>query len=65
MKWILSISYGEHDASICLLKDNEVKLFIQEERSSRTKRDCTFPLSCLKYVKNYTNIIEYKGITTK
>jgi carbamoyltransferase len=58
MKWVLSISYGEHDASICLLKDNDVKLFIQEERSSRIKRDSTFPLSCLKYIKNYTNIID-------
>jgi carbamoyltransferase len=58
IKWILSISYGEHDASICLLKDNEVKLFIQEERSSRIKRDATFPLSCLKYVKQYTRVID-------
>jgi predicted NodU family carbamoyl transferase len=58
MKWLLSISYCEHDASICLLRDNNVELFIQEERSSRIKRDSSFPLSCLKYVKEYTNVID-------
>lgn len=58
MKWLLSISYGEHDASISLLKDGHVELFIPEERSSRIKRDSTFPLSCLKYVKKYTDTID-------
>lgn len=58
MKWLLSISYCAHDASICLLKDNQVELFLCEERSSRIKRDSSFPLSCLKYVKQYTNTID-------
>lgn len=58
MKWLLSVSYGEHDASICLLKNNKVELFIPEERSSRIKRDSSFPLSCLKYVKDYTDTID-------
>jgi carbamoyltransferase len=58
MKWLLSISYGQHDASICLLEDGYVKFFIPEERSSRIKRDSSFPLSCLKYIKQYTNTID-------
>lgn len=58
MKWLLSVSYGEHDASITLLKNNNVELFIPEERVSRVKRDSSFPLSCLKYVKEYTDTID-------
>lgn len=59
MKWILGVSIAEHDASICLLKDGEIVLFLQEERTSRTKHDSLLPLSSLREVKNYTDTIDF------
>lgn len=59
MEWILGISTAEHDASICLLKDGEIVLVLQEERTSRVKHDSHLPLSCLREVKRYTDKIDY------
>lgn len=49
---------AEHDASLCILENENVLLYIQEERISRVKKDSKLPFSFLKLVKNYTDEIE-------
>ena len=43
---ILSINFS-HDASICYLKNGEIKLYLKEERFSKIKKDF-FPVKCIK-----------------
>ena len=57
-EWLLSISIAQHDASITLLRDGELVLYIPEERISRDKHDSELPLTCLSLVKKYTNKID-------
>lgn len=52
------ISASEHDASLCILDDENVLLYVQEERMSRIKKDSKLPFSFLKLIKNYTNEID-------
>ena len=52
------ISASEHDASLCILEDENVLLYVQEERMSRIKKDSKLPFSFLKLIKNYTNEID-------
>lgn len=52
------ISSAEHDSSLCILKDEDVLLYVQEERISRIKKDSDMPFSFLKLIKSYTNIID-------
>jgi len=52
------ISASEHDSSLCILEDEKVLLYIQEERISRIKKDSSIPFAFLKLVKNYTDEIE-------
>ena len=42
---ILSINFS-HDASICYLKNGEIKLYLKEERFSKIKKDF-FPVKCI------------------
>jgi carbamoyltransferase len=58
MKWTLGVSIADHDASICLLNDHKIELFLQEERSCRMKNDASFPLKSLERVKEITNVID-------
>lgn len=58
MKWTLGVSIANHDASICLLRDHKIELFLQEERSSRYKHDSDLPLKSLNEVKKITDIID-------
>ena len=47
---ILSINYGEHDASAGILKNGEVAVYFKEERLSRIKRDTDPILSIVNCV---------------
>ena len=59
--WILGLNRA-HDASITLMKDNEVVLHLQEERLSHNKH--TSELVYLsEIVKNYTTEIDYAAYT--
>lgn len=47
-----------HHSSIALLKDNEVLLFIHEERLNRDKYHRGIPYKSLDLIKNYTNKLD-------
>lgn len=54
--WILGCN-TTHDASICLMKDNEIILHLQEERLTHNKHDIEL-VHAIDLIKNYTNIID-------
>ena len=54
--YILGISCYYHDAAACLLKDGEILAASQEERFSRLKHDCSFPVNAIEFCLNYANI---------
>ena len=56
-QWIAGISRG-HNASVCLLKDGEVVLFVEEERLSRKKYDGG-PYAAMVKILDYTDKIDY------
>lgn len=56
---IVSMSVQNHDASLCILKDGEVILLIQEERACRIKHSSNFPLKMLEYIPIYAEHIDY------
>jgi hypothetical protein len=56
---ILSINYGLHDASACILKDGEVAVYFKEERLSREKRDTHPILSIVNCVKTFNEKIDH------
>ena len=45
------ISLAHHDSSLCILKDEKIKLFIQEERITRVKRSSILTDKYLYYLK--------------
>ena len=49
-QWIAAISRG-HNGSVCLLKDGEVVVNLEEERLTRFKYDGS-PLACINLIKN-------------
>lgn len=59
--WILGFSLT-HDASVTLLKDDEVVLHVQEERITHRKYDAA-PLNALKKIKDYTDTVDYCAYT--
>lgn len=56
---IVSISTQRHNASICILKDKEILLLLQEERVSRIKNDSSSPFEMLNHIQDYTKVIDY------
>lgn len=56
--YTLGINFSHH-SSIALLKDNEVVLFVLEERFNRKKLCKGIPLKALGLIKNITNKIDY------
>ena len=54
--FILGISFGYHDSSACLLKDEDILAAVQEERFSRIKNDRSFPIKSIVYVLTQANI---------
>lgn len=56
--WILSVSVAQHDASICLLHGDQIKLYLAEERISRQKHDSDLPLMGLEKIKDYVDYID-------
>ena len=59
-QWIAGISRG-HNAGICLLKDGELVLNVEEERLSREKYDGA-PLASMMLIKNYTDKLDYLAV---
>lgn len=56
--WTLGVSAAGHNGSCCLLKNDEIILFIEEERLSRIKAE-NMPLLALMKVQEYTNRLDY------
>ena len=56
-QWIAAIARG-HNSGICLLKDGELVLSIEEERLSRKKYDGG-PLASMVKILEYTNTLDY------
>jgi len=56
-QWIAAISRG-HNGSVCLLKDGEVIVNLEEERLTRFKYDGA-PLACINLIKKYTDKLDY------
>ena len=56
---ILSINYGLHDASACILKDGEIVIYFKEERLTGTKRDISPKLAIQNCVKNFNEKIDH------
>jgi carbamoyltransferase len=55
---ILSINYGLHDTSACILKDGEIAVYFKEERLTRVKRDFDPVLSIIECIKNFKEKID-------
>ena len=53
--YILGIHSG-HDASACLLKDNEIILAIAKERLTRVKHDSGEPIECIEYILKHAGL---------
>lgn len=51
-----AISLANHNASITVLKDNNIDLFIQEERLSRKKHSALLDISLVQILKKYKKI---------
>ena len=51
-KTILGFSFGYHDSSACLIKDEEIIAAVQEERFTRIKNDRSFPVNSIRYILN-------------
>ncbi len=46
---ILGISAFYHDSAACLVRDGKIIAAAQEERFTRIKHDCSFPVNAVKY----------------
>lgn len=57
--FLVSISVQNHNASICIMKNENVLLLVQQERVSRKKHDSMLPLKMLEYIQKYTLRIDY------
>lgn len=58
MNWSLGVNIAGHGASISLFCDNNIVLFLKEERVTKRKRDHFLPLLSLKYITDYTNTLD-------
>lgn len=56
---ILSINYGLHDTSACILKDGEIVIYFKEERLTRVKRDIEPIKSIVECIKNFNEKIDH------
>ena len=60
---ICVINNTAHDGSICLLENDKIIYFIQEERLSRIKYD-TFPSKSIQELSKYTNVVDVLILTS-
>jgi carbamoyltransferase len=60
--WTLGIHAGKHNSSLCLLENNEIRLFVEEERLSRIKYDSE-PIKCMSEVSKFTTNIDNLIVT--
>ena len=61
---ILSINYGSHDASACVLVDGEIKSYYKEERLTGFKRDIHPKLAIKQCLDDFGGKIDYATIMT-
>ncbi|MDX9743122.1 MAG: carbamoyltransferase N-terminal domain-containing protein, partial [Arcobacteraceae bacterium] len=54
--YILGISAYYHDSAATLIRDGEIVAAGQEERFTRIKQDCSFPVNAIKYCLSEANI---------
>ncbi len=59
---ILAVSRGNHDASVALLKDEEVLFHIHAERLSNIKYD-SLPFQAISKIKDYVDHIDFLVLT--
>ncbi len=59
MTTILGISAFFHDSAAALLRDGEIVAAAQEERFTRKKGDCSFPINAVNYCLSAAGITEY------
>lgn len=59
---ILSINYGVHDASACILKDGEIASYYKEERLTGFKRDDNPKLAITNCLNDFNDKIDYATI---
>jgi carbamoyltransferase len=55
--YILGISAYYHDAAACLVADGELVAAAQEERFTRRKHDCSFPVNAIHYCLSHAGIV--------
>lgn len=60
--WILAIN-RTHDASICLMEDDNIVLHLQEERLTHEKH-CDEVINLLKLIKDYTDFLDLISFST-
>jgi carbamoyltransferase len=58
MRTTVSISLANHDASICILKDNKIDLFVQAERLNRKKHSAELNVKTLELINNKVSKID-------
>ncbi len=62
---ILGLSCFYHDSAACLIRNGEIIAAVQEERFTRRKHDCIFPLNSIQYCLKEANIdiedLDYTG----
>jgi len=58
MRTTVSISLANHDASMCILKDNKIDLFVQVERLNRKKHSAELNIKTFNIIKDHVNYID-------
>jgi predicted NodU family carbamoyl transferase len=58
MRITVSISLANHNASICILKNNKIDLFIQIERLNRKKHSAELNIDAFNIIKKHVNYID-------
>ena len=48
--YILGVSAFYHDSAAALIKNGQIVSAVQEERFSRVKNDCSFPIEAIKWI---------------
>jgi carbamoyltransferase len=56
MRFSIGLSFGYHDSSVAIAKNNELVGIYQEERFSRVKHDARFPINAITYALEHHQI---------
>ena len=63
---VLGLNYAHADSSACLIVNGKLISAAEEERFTRIKHDCSFPVNAIKYCLEHSsiNITDVDYITT-